>query len=354
VTIDGQVIEAALRAVWPAVEVKHMRPLTGGQWATMAHLRLAGQADGVPDDVVLRVAPDAAMGAKELAVQAAAGDAGVPTPRIHLTGEAGGPLVGPWSVMDLARGQPLIADLDGAAAIRRLPSLLRQLPRRLADTMAMIHGIDAQPVTERVRVAAPTVALSVDELWTHLRAVSGALDDDALTRALERLRDTRPPHEDGVVCHGDLHPFNLLVDGETVTVLDWTGAVVAPPAYDVAFTSLLLRHPPLVAPAVLGPAIGAGGAVLARRFERCYRQAAPAADLGDIGWYAGLHAARVLIDLASWQRAGDPRAERHPWRLVAAGASRSLRRASGVHVDPTRSANDWIRHLGEESAQDVC
>lgn len=310
-----------------------MRPLTGGQWATMAHLRLAGQPDGIPNNVVLRVAPDAAMGAKELAAQAAASDAGIVTPRVHLMGEAGSPLVGAWSIMDLAPGEPLIADLDGTAAIRRLPSLLRQLPRRLADTMAAIHRIDPQPVTERIRTAAPTVALTVDELWTHLHAASDALADDALTCALERLHETQPPQDGGVLCHGDLHPLNLLIDDNTVTVLDWTATAVAPPAYDVAFTWLLLRHPPLVAPARLRPAIGAGAAVLARRFVRCYREVAPTADLSDIDWYAGLHAARVLIDLASWQHTGDPRAERHPWRLVAAGAVKALGRASGM-TDP--------------------
>jgi aminoglycoside phosphotransferase (APT) family kinase protein len=334
VSLDESVIETTLRAMWPIVEVKDLRPLTGGQWATMAHLRLAGQPDDVPDDVVLRVAPDAAMGAKELAVQAAANDAGIVTPRVHLTGEAGGPLVGAWSAMDLALGEPLIAGLDGAAAIRRLPSLLRQLPRRLADTMATIHRIDPRPVTERVRVVAPSVALSVDELWAHLRAGSAALADVELTGALERLHDTQPSQHGGVLCHGDLHPLNLLIDDTTVTVLDWTGAVVAPPAYDVAFTWLLVRHPPLVAPAALRPAIGAGAAVLARRFVQSYHEAAPAADLGEIDWYAGFHAARVLIDLARWQRDGDPRAERHPWRLVAGGAAKALRRASGVRIDP--------------------
>jgi hypothetical protein len=109
---------------------------------------------------------------------------------------------------------------------------------------------------------------------------------------------------------------------------------MAPPAYDVAFTRLLLRHPPLVAPTLLRPAIGAGAAVLARRFVRCYREVAPAADLSDIDWYAGLHAARILIDLSSWRRTGDPRAEHHPWRLVAAGAVNALGRASGARVGP--------------------
>jgi aminoglycoside phosphotransferase (APT) family kinase protein len=349
VSLDESVVEKTLRTVWPAVEVKDMRPLTGGQWATMAHLQLNGQPDGVPDDVVLRVAPDAAMGTKELAVQAEASDAGIVTPRVHLTGNAGGGLVGAWSLMDLAPGEPLIADLAGAAGIRRLSSLLRHLPRLLADTMATVHGIDPRPVTERVRVVAPAVALTVDELWAHLHAAADRFDDDALTRALERLHQTRPPQDGGVLCHGDLHPLNLLIDHDTVTVLDWTGAVVAPGAYDVGFTWLLLRHPPLVAPALLRPAIRAGAAVLARRFVQRYRYAAPATDLSHIDWYAGLHAARVLIDLAGWQHTGDPRAEHHPWRLVAPGASRALERASGVRVAPPCGGADTTVTSGDDA-----
>jgi aminoglycoside phosphotransferase (APT) family kinase protein len=319
--------------MWPGVEVEEVRPLAGGQWADLAHLRLAGQPDGIPGDVVLRVAPDAAMGAKEMAVQAAVGDLGIATPRVHLTGPAGGPLGGTWSVMDLVLGEPLIADLDGAAALRRLPALLRRMPRQLADTMASIHRIDPRPVAERTRAAAPTVALSVDELWSHLHAAATTLAHDELVGAVEVLHETRPPLRDGVVCHGDLHPFNLLVHDGTVTVLDWTAAIVAPPAYDVAFTWLLLRHPPLLAPGPLRPAIRTGAAVLARRFVRSYRRAVPTADLTDLGWYAGLHSARVLLDLAGWRLAGDVRAERHPWRLVAPGAVTALHRASGVHVD---------------------
>jgi aminoglycoside phosphotransferase (APT) family kinase protein len=313
-------------------------PLTGGQWAAMAHLRLAGQPDHIPADVVLRVVPDATMGAKELAVQAAAGDAGIVTPRIRLTGPAGGPLVGAWSVMDLAVGEAPIADLDATAAIGRLPALLRQLPGQLADTMATIHRVDPQPVTRRVHAIAPTVALSIDEVWAHLRAAAGALPRDELTVALQRLRDTQPPSLGAVLCHGDLHPLNLLIDDGQVTVVDWTGAAVAPPAFDVAFTRLVLRHPPLVAPRPLRPMIGAGAAVLADRFVKHYRRGAPAADLGNLDWYAGLHAARVLVDLATWQQAGDARAERHPWRLVAPGAVGALWRATGVRVHPALSS----------------
>jgi hypothetical protein len=63
--------------------------------------------------------------------------------------------------------------------------------------------------------------------------------------------------------------------------------------------------------------------VLARRFVRGYRHANPTADLTDLDWYTGLHATRVLIDLATWHNTGDPRANTHPWTLIAPGAATS-------------------------------
>jgi aminoglycoside phosphotransferase (APT) family kinase protein len=270
------------------------------------------------------------MGAKELAVQGAAADAGIRTPRVHLTGDAGGPFGGAWAVMDFAPGQPLLAGLDGAAAIRQLPALLRRLPSQLADTMTVIHRIDAAPLVQRVRAVAPSAALTLDELWGHLHAA--AEDMPPLRAALERLRATQPSQDGAVLCHGDLHPFNLLVEPDgSITVLDWTAAAIAPPAYDVANTWLLLRHPPLEAPASLRPAISAGAAVLARRFVRQYRRTNPGA-LDQLDWYVGLHASRVLLDWTIWHRAGDRRAATHPWRLVAPGAARAVRRVAGIDV----------------------
>lgn len=78
--------------------------------------------------------------------------------------------------------------------------------------------------------------------------------------------------------------------------------------------------------------IGAGAAVLARRFLRAYRDANPDADLAHLEWYAALHSTRLLIDLAMWERDGDQRAATHPWRIVAPGAARAVRRATGIEV----------------------
>jgi aminoglycoside phosphotransferase (APT) family kinase protein len=56
--------------------------------------------------------------------------------------------------------------------------------------------------------------------------------------ALARLREL----PDGTaICHGDFHPDNVLVNGDTATVIDWTTAGVGNPVADFALTSLILR-----------------------------------------------------------------------------------------------------------------
>lgn len=328
----GQILET-LRPAWPTVDLAdEPRPLTGGFWATILHLRLTGTPDDVPDDVVLRVVPHPEMGAKEIAVQAALAEAGAPTPTVHLSGPAGGPLGDAWAVMDLAAGDPLLAGLDGAAALRGFPRILARLPAQLADTMAAIHRVDAALVLERVRAVAPTVALTIDELWPHLHAGAERAGRHDLVDALGTLSSDIPRQDDVVLCHGDLHPFNLLRDGDRITVLDWTGALIAPPACDVALTRLLLRYPPLAAPPALRPIIGVGARALAGRFVHRYRQSNPTADLTNLDWHTALHATRVLIDLATWQATSDPRADNHPWHLIAPGATKELARITGIEL----------------------
>jgi len=339
VTITDVAVEAALCPTWPEFALTEApTPLTGGQWATMFRLAATGVPVGVPEDLVLRIVPHAEMGAKELAVQRGAADAGVPTPAVRLSGPADGPVGGAWAVMDFAAGAPLLSGLDGTAAVRRFPQIVRRLPGQLADTMAAVHRVDPQPIVDEVRAAAPSVALTVDELWPHLRAAAEMSGEPSLLAATDALMAAQPDQGNGVLCHGDLHPFNALVDGDEVTVLDWTAALVAPPAYDVAFTWLLLRHPPLEAAPALRPVISTAAGVLARRFVRRYRTVDPSADLDRMDWYAAVHAVRVLTDFTAWQRDGNPLAQKHPWRLVAPGAAAVLAGATGIEVDASGAA----------------
>jgi aminoglycoside phosphotransferase (APT) family kinase protein len=133
-----------------------------------------------------------------------------------------------------------------------------------------------------------------------------------------------------VICHGDLHPFNLLVDDAGhITVVDWTAAIRAEPAYDVAFTAMLVGNPPLDAPGPLGTVVGWVGARLAHRFIARYRALAPHHDLGSLDWYRGLHGARILIEAATIEAClGSSGA--HPFTALVPAATAALAGATGA------------------------
>jgi aminoglycoside phosphotransferase (APT) family kinase protein len=260
------------------------------------------------------------MGAKELAVQRSLADLGYPTPAVRLSGVGHGAIAGVWSVTDFARGASPLDDLSGLAALRRAPALLRDLPRQLAETAAALHAVDPGPVTAAVRAAAPGVAWSVDEVLEQFEVTAGALDRPDLVADGQALARCRPPDRGVVTCHGDLHPFNLLVDeAGAVTVIDWTGALRADPAFDLAYTTLLLAHPPLDAPGPIRALVRAVGTRLERRFLARYRELAPAADLGSLDWYRAVHGLRILIELALLRdRRGGP--VDHPYVALEAVA----------------------------------
>src|SRR5262245_61259163 len=106
----------------------------------------------------------------------------------------------------------------------------------------------------------------------YLQAWTTETGRDDLVDASRWLLEHPVSAGDEVICHGDLHPFNVLIDSQGhVTVLDWSTSVLAPRGLDVAFTSLLLSSPPIVVPAPVRPAVRAAGRGLARRFRNRYR-----------------------------------------------------------------------------------
>lgn len=138
-----------------------------------------------------------------------------------------------------------------------------------------------------------------------------------------------------MICHGDLHPFNLLVvDDGDVTVIDWTAAIRAEPAYDVAFTAMLLGNPPLDAPGPLGAVIHWVGGRLARRFVNRYRTIAPANDLGALDWYRALHGTRILIEVASLEAKHGPGVGGHPFGTLIPAATKALSAITGTVITP--------------------
>jgi aminoglycoside phosphotransferase (APT) family kinase protein len=141
------------------------------------------------------------------------------------------------------------------------------------------------------------------------------------------------PSERGVlsVCHGDFHPGNVMVDdGEVTGVLDWPGAQLADPEYDVAVSLVLM--------AVAGPSLAKDVPADAfEAFATSYVEAYSrrrALDPGRLRYYRAYRAIRAFIRGTAARTPGVeaellPR-DQYPWAEEGA-----LHRLAGVIKETT-------------------
>ena len=307
-------------------------PLSGGFWAELLSFSLARPPDGWPAELVARLMPDPAPARKETIVQRAVAAAGYPTPPVRA---AGGPEAGlgrSFLVMDRADGQPGLPSLDGGLSPASVLGVLR-LPALLAAAMARLHALDPDLVRGELEQLSE-VSVTLPALLATLTRRAGAAGRPDLADAARWLAGHRPRPAADVICHGDLHPFNLLADGSRLTVLDWSNALLAPRAFDVGYTALLLSEPPVRVPGWQRPLVRQFGRFLARRFTRGYQlRSATAVDPGELRWYQAVVCLRALVEVAEWVHAGtaDPRAG-HPWLTLGPSFARRLTALTGRSV----------------------
>jgi aminoglycoside phosphotransferase (APT) family kinase protein len=108
-----------------------------------------------------------------------------------------------------------------------------------------------------------------DDLRRRIEAAE-ALPDDLRRRALDVLRAL--PRGDRL-CHGDLHPGNILGPWAAPVVIDWGDASRGDPTADVARTAVLLRvgEPPPGSPVAVRTLAGLGRRILHDRYLATYR-----------------------------------------------------------------------------------
>ena len=134
-----------------------------------------------------------------------------------------------------------------------------------------------------------------------------------LEGALSWLTAQRPAEaERPVICHGDFHPQNILMEHGVVTgVIDWPNALVADPAHDVATTRVILGQVPLELssmPAVARLLLSVARPLLLARYRAGYRRGRPIDDRV-LGYYEAAACMRQLVRIAEQ-------------RLMAAAAGR--------------------------------
>jgi len=310
------------------------RRLTGGFWAELLAFSLEHAPPGLEGELVARVMPDPLLAAKETAIQSAVADAGVPTPRVLAFDGPDTGLGRAFMVMDHADGLPLLAGLDDARGLVGAPRRLWRMPDVLASVMAELHTVDPEPIRNRL-ASVEGVATTGPEMLDYLRSSSVRVGRSDLAQAAQWLLDHPCAAAPDVVCHGDLHPFNVLSDRSgQITLLDWSAAVLAPPAYDVAFTSFMLAGAPIDVPRSLRGLVRAVGRRLAARFIRRYSHHSEVTiDPAAIEWYRAVVALRALVEIAGWAHddVADARAE-HPWLLSRDAFAAQLHAVSGVTV----------------------
>jgi aminoglycoside phosphotransferase (APT) family kinase protein len=167
----------------------------------------------------------------------------------------------------------------------------------LADLQSRLHALDSAPLVRALEdIGASRVTL--DDHLSGLRERMRTLpDSQPFAAALDWLVQNRPPEgQPSVICHGDFHPFNIIVDGDDAGVIDWPGALIAEPAFDVGATLAILRLAPMPdeMPALLRRFAGVARSLLARRYLGAYRKQRPL-DTARLPYFEALRCFSALL-----------------------------------------------------------
>jgi aminoglycoside phosphotransferase (APT) family kinase protein len=256
---------------------------------------------------------------------------GYPCPAALLAGEADAGLGGGFLVLPRVPGEVMLGGLRGPWLVR-MPGLLARLHLDL-------HALDPVPVRRALAAAGfdPERCSVAHELDMAARELDRARLG-GLRPVLDWLLARRPPEpRDRVLCHGDFHPMNVLVErGRPTGVIDWTSNLrFADPAYDVGATVAIMTHGPLDVPFGLRAAAALGRRWLVDAYRRAYTRERQL-DANHLRYYEALRTLGFLIEAGIHRQAAagviDPPSKPNPFpgARVIAGAAHRLRALTGV------------------------
>ena len=325
-------LEARLRdhlqqaLVEPGLEfAERPTPITGGFDTRIFAFRLAGVPPVFGGPLILRLLDghsDPSRVLRERAIQNTLVELGYPAPRVLLASAEATPLGGAFLIMERLAGKPL-------------PEVhFLGMGRVVAELQARLHGLDAESFLEN---------LARDGLVPRSFTFEGHLEqlaDRVARRSLAGLARgidwlvKQCPRLDGrrVICHGDFHPFNILMAAGRVTgVIDWPNAMVADPAFDVATTLVILKLVPVDLFDLRAPLrwlATAARPLLVARYLRRYRRRC-GLDLARLSYYEAAACMKALV------RAGElrlsPRGASAPNQLFASDyPDRLVHRFQGI------------------------
>ncbi|WP_354700033.1 hypothetical protein DSM112329_00294 [Paraconexibacter sp. AEG42_29] len=226
------------------VTVTGTERVTGGYSRVMR--RITAEVDGEPRTFVWRADPPEGEAivstdrAREYGVLAALGGAGG-APAVHAFDPDGSRLGAVGMIIDYVDGTPLHAVLS-ATDEREWPGHVRSI----AELAARIHATDVADVTA-VLGEVPSWADHIDSCVAQWRALAdGQVEPAPLMRYVAEWLDVnRPPEVPLCLLHGDLETPNIIVEGDSVSAIDWEFTRIGDPREDLGyFAALSAISPP--------------------------------------------------------------------------------------------------------------
>jgi len=331
---------AWLRRVWEAPELAYAEapePILGGNATFIYGFEVRGGPADRGGPLILRLfrrGQQADAVRAEATVQRTVSELGYPAPRVLLACTDPCVLGAPFLIMQRVPGETLLSGLAPTRShamrvnpwrlLGSAPGRLLALPRVIARWQKRLHALDPEPLRQAAREQAlPPHLLGLDRELERLRTALHGAPDEAhacFASAVDWIQRQRPGESpEAVICHGDFHPVNVLVrDGAVAGVIDWSDALLAPPAFDVAQTRLLFRFAPLEVPAAMRGIASVGKRLLSREFVSEYARRSEV-DLEALDYYEALRIVRELMGvvrerlLRSGRMSGALRPSRNPW-----------------------------------------
>jgi aminoglycoside phosphotransferase (APT) family kinase protein len=204
----------------------------GGYETSILKIHLKNPPEGIPETLIVRIfkqyaSPGTAL--RESIIQNAVAAAGVPAPRVFLSCSDSSALGGEFNVMQYMSGT------------RMIDTQRDDSPELLARSQNQLHAIDADPIINTLATHG-----FKEERFTfpgRLQWIQRQIlekDCHWLQPSLTWLQQNEPHIPQLVICHGDFHPLNILMEGGKISgILDWSSFQISDPAHDVASTKMI-------------------------------------------------------------------------------------------------------------------
>jgi aminoglycoside phosphotransferase (APT) family kinase protein len=255
----------------------------------------------------------------ETSVQDALVVAAYPAPRVLISCDDPAPLGGAFIIMER---------LPGAALPDVRPFGMGNV---LADLQSRLHSIDTAPFLAMLTPAVRD-SLTLEHRLRSYRTRIDALDDGSTFEPVYAwlLANAAAPSPSPVVCHGDFHPMNIVVQDDQFGVVDWPLALIADAEFDVGGTLALLRLAPIPedTPAVIRIFAPVARRLLATRYLRAYRRQR-SLDTAKLPYYEALRCFSALLWAAE---SSGSAATRNPWAPPSTrdAVSRRIQQLTGI------------------------